>query len=80
MRSNSKYSKAQTDDWTGRIAIVLAGTKESLSIPEIQNRDAALTGISTQKMSRMLNHLVDFNLVSKTKGMGGRMVYRSLVE
>lgn len=74
----SAYSKDQTDNWRGRIAIVLAEAQEALSIPQIQERDMALQGISSQKMSRMLGTLIEYNLVTKAKSRSGRMVYKSL--
>lgn len=74
----SVYSKEQTDDWRGRIAIILAESQESLSIPEIQEKDIVLRGLSSQKMARMLGSLIEYNLVGKAKGKNGRMMYKSL--
>lgn len=74
----STYLKGQTDNWRGRIAIVLAETQEALSIPQIQERDMALQGISSQKMAKMLGSLIEYNLVAKSKAKNGRMVYKSL--
>lgn len=74
----STYSKEQTDNWRGRIAIVLAEAQEALSIPQIQERDMALQGISPQKMAKMLGSLIEYNLVAKSKAKNGRMVYKSL--
>ena len=77
-RRTSTYSKAQTDEWTGRIAIVLAENNEYLTIPEIQERDIALAGITTAKMSKMLSHLIEFNLATKLKNSNGRMMYKGV--
>lgn len=74
----SAYSKDQTNEWQGRIAIILAGAEEALSIPEIQERDICLQGITPQKMAKMLGTLAEYNLVGKAKGKNGRMMYKSL--
>lgn len=78
MRQTSKYSKEFTNEMTGRIAIVLAESQESLTISQIQQMDMALVGITSQKMARMINHLVEVGLVAKAKGRDGRMVYKCL--
>ena len=78
MRQTSKYSKAFTDEMTGRIAVVLAEEQAALNIQQIQERDMNLVGITSQKMARMINHLVDVGLVAKAKGKDGRMVYKCM--
>ena len=37
-----------------------------------------LTGITSQKMARMLSHLIEVGLVGKAKGRDGRMHYKCL--
>lgn len=78
MRQTSKYSKDFTNEMTGRIAIVLAESQQALNITQIQQLDICLNGITSQKMARMINHLVDMGLVAKAKGRDGRMVYKCL--
>ena len=78
MRQTSKYSKEFTDEMTGRIAVVLAESQEALNIQQIQCYDSNLVGITSQKMARMINHLVEMGLVAKTKGKDGRMIYKCL--
>ena len=78
MRQSSKYSKKFTNEMTGRIAVVLAEEQGALNIQEIQQRDLTLVGITSQKMARMIGHLVDVGLVAKAKGKDGRMVYKCL--
>lgn len=78
MRQTGKYSKEFTDEMTGRIAVILAEEQAALNIQEIQQRDVNLVGITSQKMARMINHLVDVGLVAKAKGKDGRMVYKCL--
>lgn len=78
MRQTSKYSKEFTDEMTGRIAVVLAEEQAALNIQQIQMRDPNLNGITSQKMARMINHLVEVGLVAKAKGKDGRMVYKCL--
>lgn len=78
MRYTSKYSKEFTNEMTGRIAVVLAEEQQALTISDIQSKDIRLTGITSQKMARMINHLVDVGFVAKAKGRDGRMVYKCL--
>ena len=78
MRQSGKYSKEFTNEMTGRIAVVLAEEQGALNIQEIQQRDLTLVGITSQKMARMIGHLVDVGLVAKAKGKDGRMVYKCL--
>lgn len=78
MRQTSKYSKDFTDEMTGRIAVILAEEQEALNIQQIQLRDPNLVGITSQKMARMINHLIEVGLVAKAKGKDGRMVYKCL--
>lgn len=78
MRKTSKYSKEMTNEWTGRIAVVLAEEHEALTIEAIQLRDTTLSGITPQKMAKMLGHLVEMGMVAKSKNRAGRMVYKSL--
>lgn len=73
----SKYSKKQTDEWTGRIAITLAEANRALTIEEIQNMDITLSNITSQKMARMLGHLVDMGVATKIKNSSGRMTYKA---
>lgn len=78
MRQTSKYSKEFTNEMTGRIAVVLAEAQEAMNIQEIQLQDIRLAGITSQKMARMIGHLIDVGLVAKAKGKDGRMVYKCL--
>ena len=78
MRQTSKYSKEFTDEMTGRIAVILADEQVALNIQQIQMRDPNLVGITSQKMARMINHLVEMGFVAKAKGKDGRMVYKCL--
>lgn len=78
MRQTSKYSKEFTNEMTGRIAVILAESQQALNTTQIQQLDMCLSGITPQKMARMINHLVDVGLVAKAKGKDGRMVYKCL--
>ena len=78
MRRTSKYTQDFTNEMTGRIAIVLAESQQALNTTQIQQLDMCLSGITPQKMARMINHLVEVGLVAKAKGKDGRMVYKCL--
>ena len=70
MRQTSKYSKEFTNEMTGRIAVILAEAQEAMNIQQIQNQDPNLVGITSQKMARMINHLVDMGACSKNQRQG----------
>ena len=74
----SKYSKAFTDEMTGRIAVILADAPRALRIDEFAGYDMNLAGISSQKMARMLNHLVEMGVAIKRKDKDGKMRYRAV--
>lgn len=78
VRRTSKYSIEQKNEWSGRIAIVLAEAQDALTIDEIQHRDVSLVGMTPQMTAKILNHLVAMGLVAKSKNRSGRMVYKSL--
>ena len=44
VRRTTKYSIEQKNEWSGRIAIVLAEAQDALTIDEIQHRDVSLVG------------------------------------
>ena len=77
-RMTSKYSKEFTNEITGRVAIILAEAKNGMSLDEITMSDITLRGITPQKLSRCIGHLVEIGMVAKSKGKDGRMRYRSL--
>lgn len=72
-----KYSKEQTQRWTVKAMIVLAEAQRDMTSKEIQQGDLELTGVTPQKMTRILNELVDKGLVMKSKGKSGLMRYKA---
>lgn len=72
----SKYSTTQTQAITVAALGVLADSPVPLTIPEICAADLTLTYQTTQKMSRVLNELVEAGFVKKTKSKSkGKMIY-----
>ena len=79
VRRTTKYSIEQKNEWSGRIAIVLAEAQDALTIDEIQHRDISLVGMAPQMTAKILNHLVEFGVIKKTKDRAsGHMVYKSI--
>ena len=77
-RRTSKFTKDQNALLQGEIMIILAESEEALTIEEIQAR-STLTGLSTQKIARLLGHLIEMGNVTKAKSKSlGKMVYKSL--
>lgn len=78
-RRSSKYKPEQTALWEGEVMIILAEAQEALTIDEIKQRSINLTGVTPQKMARILGHLIDMgNVVKAQSKERGRMVYKSL--
>lgn len=74
----SKYSKQQNSEFTMRCIEVLENSPEAMSIAQIQASDLVLRDITSQKISRILNNLVEFNIIKKSKDrVSGHMVYKS---
>ena len=74
----SKYSKQQNSEFTMRCIEVLENNPEAMSIAQIQASDLVLHNITSQKLSRVLNNLVEFGIIKKTKDKAsGHMVYKS---
>lgn len=78
-RRTSKFTKDQNALLQGEVMIILAESEEALTIEQIQQRSITLTGLSTQKIARLLSHLIEMGNVVKAKSKSqGRMVYKSL--
>lgn len=78
-RTRTKLSVEKEGELRMRTLDVLANSQEAITIDEIKSRDFVLSPISTQKMSRVLAHLIEMGLVRKAKSKSlGRMVYKSV--
>lgn len=78
-RRTTKFTKDQNALWQGEVMIILAESGEALTIEQIQQKSITLTGLSTQKIARLLSHLIEMGNVVKAKSKSqGRMVYKSL--
>lgn len=77
-RSGSKYSSEKNGEIRTRLLDVLANATESMSMKEMQAQDMILQELTTQKMARELNHLVDMGLVKKAQSrLKKSMVYKT---
>lgn len=75
----SIYSKEQTALWEGEVMVILAESQEAMSIDAIKQQSINLTNVTSQKMSRILGHLIDMGMVKKGKSKAsGRMMYKSV--
>lgn len=75
----SKYSTQQNSEFTVRCLEVLENSPEAMSIAQIQASDMILKNTTSQKLSRILNHLVEFGVIKKSKDkVSGHMVYKSI--
>lgn len=74
----SKYSAQQNSEFTVRCIEVLENSPEAMSIAQIQASDIVLHDVTSQKLSRILNNMVEFGLIKKCKDRAsGHMVYKS---
>lgn len=64
-KKTSKYSVEQTQSISVAVFGVLAEAQRALTIPEIQGRDLSLVNQTSQKLSRVLNELVEAGFISK---------------
>ena len=75
----SKYSKEFTSELRVRALAVLADSPNPLTIDEICALDTSLVGITTQKMARSPNELIEAGFVMKTKSKAkNKMVYAAV--
>lgn len=75
----SKYSKEFTSELRVKALSVLADSPIPMTIDEICQSDSTLIGITTQKMARSLNELVEAGFVMKTKSKAkNKMVYAAV--
>ena len=75
----SKYSKEFTSELRVKALCVLADSPTPMTIDEICHADTTLVGITTQKMARSLNELVEAGFVMKTKSKTkNKMVYAAV--
>lgn len=69
-------SKAQNQMYEFETLSVLSESPNALTISDICARSMTLTGLTPQKMARILSQLVNMGLVRKTQSKSkGRMVY-----
>lgn len=76
--SGSKYSKEFNNEIIIRTIDVLHHSTIPLTITDICNKDMVLTGVTSQKMSRVLSDLCNMGIAVKAKSKSrNRMVYAS---
>ncbi len=75
-----KYTAEQESEFRFRILDILNEQEEAIDINEIKSQAPMLLGhLSYQKMSRILNYLIEMGLVRKAKYKAtNRMVYKSV--
>lgn len=74
-----KMSATQESEIRMRTLAVLLDSDEALTTDQIKSRDIVLAPITSQKMSRILNYLLEMGFVRKAKSkVSGRMVYKAV--
>lgn len=74
-----KMSVEKEGELRMRTLSILADSDVALTIDEIKSRDFILAPITTQKMARVIGHLIEMGLVRKVKSKSlGRMVYKAV--
>ena len=75
----SKYSPEFSSELRVRALSVLADSSIPMTIDEICSSDTTLVGVTTQKMARSLNELVEAGFVMKTRSKArNKMVYAAV--
>lgn len=75
-KKTSKYSAQQNQQFENATFAVLANSTKPLTIAEICRLDPTIAMLSPQKMARVLNKLVEFGSVCKSKDKSGHMTYK----
>ena len=79
MKRTSQYSADYNAEKKVAILDLLVRTGEAMSIDKMKSSDFALTDMTIQKMSRLLNELVEMGLVAKGKNyQTGRNIYKAI--
>lgn len=75
----SRYKKDKTAIWEGEVMMILANSQDAMTIDMVKNSSITLTGMTSQKMARILGHLIEMGLVRKGKSKSsGRMMYKAV--
>lgn len=78
-RKTPKYNKRQTMEMEGEVIYILSHCSTAMTIDEIQAASFTLGNVSSQKIARILGHLIETGLAAKAKSKSkNRMVYKSL--
>ena len=78
-RKTSKYNKQQTMEMEGEVIYILSHCPNAMTIDEIQAASFTLGNVTSQKIARILGHLIETGLVAKAKSKSkNKMVYKSL--
>lgn len=79
--SKTKYSTVQEGEFRFRVLDILNNSDEALTIDEIKSQDMILQPLTSQKLSRVLGHLIEMGLVKKAKSKKmNRMVYKAVTK
>lgn len=79
--SKTKYSVVQEGEFRFRVLDILNNSDEALTIDEIKSQDMILQPLTSQKLSRVLGHLIEMGLVKKAKSKKmNRMVYKAVTK
>ena len=73
----SKYSDKMNHQITFDTIEVLDASPVAMSISDICAARISLNGVTSQKMARILNELIEKGFVKKAKSKNGRMMYKS---
>lgn len=74
-----KYSAALNQKFENAVLETVASSDKALTINEIIQANPILTGLTTQKIARILNYFCDMGFCRKAKSNSKkRMVYRSV--
>lgn len=74
-----KYTAEQDGQYKVEVLSILADKDCGISIAEIQAESIVLTGVTSQKIARILNNLVEMGLVQKAQSRAtGRMKYMAV--
>ena len=78
-RKTAKYNKRQTMEMEGEVIYILSHCPNAMTIDEIQAASFTLGNVTSQKIARILGHLIETGLATKAMSKSkNKLVDKSL--
>lgn len=78
MYKKSKYSAQMDAIIEGCALVKLSEASDAITLDEIIQDEPLLTGVSTQKLAKIMAKFIDMGVIIKSKRRDGKMVYKTV--